>query len=160
MLRFGVGVRADTVIAITCDRVEPPGYKSCARCRAVKHQCVRMDDALVPALNAAVRARERYAARMAGGTAAQQARAEAAAREAGEELVSQLRGLRGNRDRMAGDRPTPRKRRVGGAMVGATWDDLAAPILGELQSIRRALLASAEASRSVGTAAERLRCPC
>ena len=78
-----------------------------------------------------------------------------AAQEAANHLNRQLKLVNTNRNRIVGDRPTPRKLKASAPPAGTNAVDTA-----ELQSIRRGILAGVEVGKLVRFTAFRLRIAC
>jgi hypothetical protein len=102
---------------------------------------------VIPALNAAVRARDAYALSLLGSNTSLQERTRNAALEAGTAATTALRAFDKNRSRTAGDRTAQRKAGARAAPSAASSSlDL---IVTELQSLRRGVHALVEAKKLV-----------
>lgn len=117
--------------------------KKCSHCSRLRKPCVAVEPAVFPALSVAVPAREAHARAVRDDDDDIEERAQAA-RDAGDALVEDLRRFDRNRNKVAGDRPTPRKVRA--AAAPAASNDA---LLLEVQSLRRSVLALVEVGKAV-----------
>lgn len=116
-----------------------------------------MEPALYAHLNRAVRTREAYAKRLARAGSDEEdeddaAVAEQTARETAAELTTALRAFDRNRNKVTGDKRTPRKRTAGTAPTDSGEQSIL-----ELQSMRRGILALVEVGKLVGCSFPPLR---
>jgi hypothetical protein len=101
---------------------------------------------MVPFLNATILARRAHARSMMGDDEEEQQRTEAALNTAADTLVARLNVFNRNRNRVTGDRTTPRKARAGAAQAVSNEEQLL-----ELQSMRRGVLALVEVGKLVSS---------
>ncbi|KAK5110409.1 hypothetical protein LTR85_001034 [Meristemomyces frigidus] len=116
--------------------------KKCSRCATQRHACVAVEPPMFPSLNTTVRGREAHAKSLVDGDEEEQESTRAAAEEARRAMVEQLKAMHRNRNRITGDRTTPRKPRARAAPAGTNADTLL-----ELQSLRRGVLALVEVGK-------------
>ncbi|KAK6436402.1 hypothetical protein LTR95_007409 [Oleoguttula sp. CCFEE 5521] len=131
-----------------CDADFGPFATKCTRCVSGKHACVATDQALVPFLNDAVRARAALARNLRDDDAPD-AGLLRAARVAADTFTTKLKVFDRNRNKLAGDRASPRKAGTSGAPAGRNTDVSTL----EMQSLRRGVLALVEVGKiAVGLA--------
>jgi hypothetical protein len=128
-----------------CDGTFGVFAQKCSRCRKQRHACVAVEPPLFPALLAVKQTREAYARSLRREDGEEEERQQAAL-DAGVALTSQLRVLDRNRNKVTGDRPTPRKARATAATAASNTNEA---LLLELQSLRRGVLALVEVGKSV-----------
>jgi hypothetical protein len=132
-----------TRVALDCNATFGAFKKKCTRCANGRHACVAVEPPMFPLLAACMDARAAHA-RAQRDESEDEDELRAAALAAGDDLIEGLAAFDRNRNKVTGDRPTPRKRTAGAAQGGLNEDTLL-----ELQSLRRGIFALVEVGKAV-----------